>query len=76
MGDFTKIFESIDKRKSDIKHIFKNCKDNNFSNLWRHFDYLELNQIVRQSDPVICSLLNNVRIGNLSEENILNCLQS
>ena len=50
---------------------FKNqTGENSVPLLWRHFDYIELRTIVRQQDPVFCDLLNNVRLGKLTECNI------
>ena len=43
--------------------------------LWHYFQMCELTEVVRQKDPVFVNLLNNCRVGNLTDDDI-NILRS
>ena len=43
--------------------------------LWRYFEMCELTEVVRQKDPVFVNLLNNCRIGDITDNDI-NILKS
>ena len=76
VGNLAKVFQIKKQKQNDpkLKNVFKKVIDvsgkDTIPLLWRHFDYYELKTIVRQKDKIFCKLLNNIRIGNLSNNDI------